>query len=138
MERRKTSGKVLVIDDEDHIRNIVCRALKAEGYDTEGAPNGLEALKMLSAEHFDVILLDLKMPGMNGFEVLQNINIDYPALVTILMTGVADADAMKSAAADEGAFAVLTKPCPLQAIADTVGRAFNNKASSITEHSAGY
>ncbi|NQT74038.1 MAG: response regulator [Chloroflexi bacterium] len=130
--KQKSLGRVLVVDDEDHIRSIVCRMLQAEGYETAGAINGPDALAKVEAEEFHLMLLDLKMPGMNGLEVIRKVKVENPELTTILLTGVADNDEIKSAAANEGAYAVLTKPCGLQDIINCVDNAFNERRVSAT------
>lgn len=65
--------KVLVVDDEKALVDLICINLELEGYETVSAHNGMEALKMIEAEKPDLVILDVMMPKMNGFEVLQNI-----------------------------------------------------------------
>lgn len=125
------TGKILVVDDEEQIRNVVCRALKAKGYDAVGAADGPDALLKSACGEFHLMLLDLKMPEMNGVEVLQRITIDHPNMSTIVLTGVADSEEIIGAAMAEGAFAVLAKPCLLEEIVDTVNKAFERKFQTI-------
>jgi DNA-binding NtrC family response regulator len=102
-------GRVLVVDDERQQRDILQMILESEGYATATAANGPQALEALRASRFDLVLTDLKMPGMNGVVLLQELLRTAPAICVILMTahGSIDTavDAMK-----KGAFDYLTKP----------------------------
>jgi two-component system, OmpR family, phosphate regulon sensor histidine kinase PhoR len=101
--------KVLVVDDEKIIRDGCSRLLSLEGYRVLTAINGREALDLLAAEPLDLILCDLVMPVMGGFEVLEEVKTSYPDLPLIVITGhgtVANAvEAMK-----KGAYDFITKP----------------------------
>ncbi len=62
--------KVLIVDDETNIRNSVADLCKTENMEADTASNGLAAQKLLTQEHFDVLVLDIRMPGMDGIELL--------------------------------------------------------------------
>jgi PAS domain S-box-containing protein len=100
---------VLIIDDEDRIRHVCTKLLSTEGYDVDQAENADKGLKLLAGRHFDIILLDLLMPGMSGLEALDHIRAKHPDTVVIVITGYATLDhavsAMKS-----GAFDFISKP----------------------------
>ena len=102
-------GRVLVVDDEQRQRDILQMILEAEGYETTAAGNGRQALQTAQAQGFDVVLTDLKMPDLNGIELLGEILKLQPSPLVILMTahGTIDSavDAMR-----KGAFDYLTKP----------------------------
>jgi DNA-binding NtrC family response regulator len=102
-------GRVLVVDDEQRQRDILQMILEAEGYETIAAGNGRQALQTAQAQGFDVVLTDLKMPDLNGIELLGEILKLQPSPLVILMTahGTIDSavDAMR-----KGAFDYLTKP----------------------------
>jgi len=102
-------GRVLVVDDERQQREILQMILESEGYAATTAANGSQALELLRAGAFDLVLTDLKMPGMNGIVLLQELQRAAPGSCVILMTahGSIDTavDAMK-----KGAFDYLTKP----------------------------
>jgi CheY-like chemotaxis protein len=66
----KNGGHILVVDDNKLNRKLLTRALKQQGYTSATAENGKQALEMLSAEAFDVVLLDILMPVMDGYETL--------------------------------------------------------------------
>ncbi|HET6268210.1 MAG TPA: response regulator [Acidobacteriota bacterium] len=83
------SKKILIVDDEEDITKLVRLILEDEGYEVHAAPNGTEALGLLREELYDLVLLDLLMPGMNGWEVLKQLRISAKANQTpvILLTG---------------------------------------------------
>mgnify|MGYP001152371090 FL=1 len=97
-------GRVLVVDDEEIIRSLLQRTLETAGYNVTTAPNGREALDKVSETEFDAALLDIKMPGMSGVEVLQQLNVHHPQLCVVMVTAVGDAEtaieAMKAGAYD--------------------------------------
>ena len=70
-------GNVLVVDDEYTNRAVLCKLLEREGYVTAEAADGYEALEKIVASKFDLVMLDISMPGMDGFEVLQNIRMAF-------------------------------------------------------------
>jgi CheY-like chemotaxis protein len=72
----KNSGHILVVDDNKLNRKLLTRALKEQGLTSATAQNGKQALEMLSAEDFDVVLLDILMPMMDGYETLSRIKLD--------------------------------------------------------------
>jgi DNA-binding NtrC family response regulator len=102
-------GRVLVVDDERRQSDILQMILEAEGYETTAAGNGRQALQAARAGAFDVVLTDLKMPDLNGIELLGEILKLQPSPLVVLMTahGTIDSavDAMRN-----GAFDYLTKP----------------------------
>jgi CheY-like chemotaxis protein len=76
IERGKTTmekTKILLVDDEEHIRLLFQEELEEEGYLIDVASNGLEALAKVKSDHFDLVILDIKMPGMDGIQTLNEI-----------------------------------------------------------------
>lgn len=96
--------RVLVVDDEKNIRLTVTESLRALEVEVETATNGVEALARLQREPFELALLDLKMPGMDGMEVLRRARLTHPELPVAILTAfgtVASAvEAMKLGAVD--------------------------------------
>ena len=114
MTASKQTPTVLVVDDEKVVRDIIYRYLTKKGYDVLTTRNGHEALLLGSRGSFDIIILDINMPGMNGLEVLHQLKTKYPEAVVIMLTGVADPESViQSAAMGMGATAFLNKPCEL-------------------------
>ncbi len=96
--------RVLVVDDEETVRDLLQRLMKEAGYDVVTAANGQEALDKVSQLNDGVVLLDIKMPGISGMEVLQQITTKWPETCVVMVTAVADTqtaiDAMKLGAYD--------------------------------------
>jgi len=101
--------RILVVDDEIRIQNVCHRLLTDEGCAVEVAENGIKGLKMLEEKHFDIVLLDLMMPGISGLDVLPDVKSRHPDTVVIVITGYAtlehSIETMK-----KGAFDFLSKP----------------------------
>ncbi|MDD5561393.1 MAG: response regulator [Candidatus Omnitrophica bacterium] len=79
--------KVLVVDDELPVRDLLNDLLKRESYIVTVCPSGEEALELLKKDSFDVVLLDIKLPGISGLEVLKNIRDTNKGLAVIMITG---------------------------------------------------
>jgi len=101
--------RILVVDDEPRVRSACEMVLTEEGYNIALAPDGEQGLLMIAAEHFDIVLLDLMMPNISGFDVLSKIRAIHPDTVVIVITGYAtiehSIEAMK-----KGAFDFIPKP----------------------------
>ena len=101
--------RILVVDDEVTVRLVLQRIVEEAGYHVVTAANGQEALDKISQLNIGVVFLDIKMPGMSGMEVLQQITTNWPETCVIMVTAVADAqtaiEAMKL-----GAYDYITKP----------------------------
>ncbi|MBI5464699.1 MAG: response regulator [Ignavibacteriales bacterium] len=107
MEEEKIS--ILIADDEDPLRTTIAAWLSDEGFDVDQAPDGLEAIKKVQGRDFDIALLDIKMPGANGLEVLRYIKKNSPQTEVVMATGMSDVS-MAVEAMKLGAKEYLTKP----------------------------
>jgi CheY-like chemotaxis protein len=89
---RKTGSpgrRALLIDDNKAVRSALHEIVNALGYDTDTAASGHEGLALFETNHYDVVLTDLLMPGMTGFEVLEAVRLRNPKIPVILVTGSA-------------------------------------------------
>ena len=84
--------KILIIDDEEIVRMSCERALQIENFQTAVASSGMEGLEILEKEPFDLVLLDLKMPDMDGMEVLAKIKSSWPDINVIMISGYSTVD----------------------------------------------
>ena len=117
--------RLLVVDDEvDFLESIVMR-IQLRGIDAHGVTSGTEALAHLEADPdgVDVVLLDIKMPGMDGLETLRRIKDSYPALETIVVTGHASPE-LSRMGRELGAFDYLIKPIRLDTILERIEAAY--------------
>ncbi|HLK50172.1 MAG TPA: response regulator transcription factor [Bryobacteraceae bacterium] len=103
-----TSAKILVVDDEPQIRRIMRTTLTAEGYSVYDARSGEEALVAVREQRFDLILLDVNMPGIGGLEACRSIRSSSDTAIVMLTVRSAEED--KVAALDAGADDYVTKP----------------------------
>jgi len=106
-------GSVLVVDDEVEIRNLISNFLTIKGYSVTTAASGEEALMSVRTQKPQLILCDIRMPGMDGLMVLKKILEIDPAIKVVMLTALADEDVVKEAY-EEGATDYLTKPCSLK------------------------
>jgi len=118
-----SKGKILVIDDEDIVRLSCSRTLVPEGYELKMAKNGTEGLKMLEEDSFDLVLTDLKMPNMDGIEVLANIKENWPATDVVIVTGYQTVETAVKAI-KLGAFDYIEKPFTPDSLIATVSNVF--------------
>jgi len=115
---------ILVVDDESVIREGVRRILERSGYQVTLAIHGQQALEHLQKEAFDLVISDLKMPGMSGLDVLRLISRLQADIPVLIITGYATAE-MASDAVACGAFDFLSKPFTPDQILSLVHRAIN-------------
>ncbi len=118
--------QIMVIDDEQVIREGCTRVLQREGYKVITSDNGADGLKMMEENSADVVLLDLMMPGMDGFEVLDVIKEKWPKTYVIIITGFAT-DEKAVQAMKNGAFDFLAKPFNPDYLRIVVRRALEKK-----------
>lgn len=101
--------KVLVVDDDQRMVKTICDILRVKGYQAEPAYCGEEAVEKVKAGSMDCVLMDIKMPGIDGVEALKMIKEIVPALPVLLMSAYATGEQVEEAK-QQGAYALLTKP----------------------------
>jgi signal transduction histidine kinase/AmiR/NasT family two-component response regulator len=101
--------QILVVDDDEFIRDLLTSWLEFRGYQVKCAKNGREALQLRQQTHFDLILLDIKMPEMNGYEVLKQLRADNNTTPVVVMSALSDANSVV-ACIKLGAEDYLSKP----------------------------
>jgi two-component system KDP operon response regulator KdpE len=106
------SARILVVDDAPQVRRVLRATLTAEGYTVSEAHDGGEALELFATEPFDIILLDVNMPGMDGLQACREIR--GKSDVPIIMLTVRDAERDKVLALDAGADDYVVKPFGMQ------------------------
>jgi len=121
--------RILVVDDDEVVRRSHLRSLCAIRCSVEGAWNGYEALRAMARDPFDVVLLDLRMPGMDGMTVLKTIKEKWPESEVVIITGYPSVETAKEAVR-LGAFDYIAKPVgPDDVISATTGAATQKRWS---------
>jgi putative nucleotidyltransferase with HDIG domain len=114
--------RILVVDDEPLVRNLLAEYLSGEGYCCDVAASGREALQRLNEEPFSLVIADIRMPELNGLQLLDRITAGYPDVAAIMITAVIDLETaihtMK-----QGAYDYITKPFNLDQVVTSVRRA---------------
>lgn len=116
-------SKILLVDDEDRFRTALARRLRTRGYDVVDVDNGEEAIRQIRSDgDIDIAVLDLKMPGMDGIQTLQEMRAFNPAIQAVMLTGHGSLESAKEAGRLE-AFKYLQKPCSVEELEAVLGEA---------------
>ncbi len=121
-----TGPIVLLVDDEERFRQNLKKMLTAHGLTVTAVGSGEEALAELARQPYDVMLLDMRMPGLSGLETLAALKQDYPETEVIVLTGHASVDTAAEIIR-LGGFEFLLKPCPLEEILAKIESAYERK-----------
>jgi len=118
--------KLLIVDDETRFLNAIGKRLSRRGFDVRTASNGPDAIEQARTEKFDVALLDLKMPGMEGGEVLKALKQEHRYLEVIILTGHGSLESAVELT-KLGAYSYLPKPYELDKLIDVLKDAFQER-----------
>ena len=122
-------SKILVVDDERNVLVTVVAILQQEGYDVDAAPDGQSAIDLIRSQTYDLVMTDLKMPGIDGLGVLEEVRKTSPATVTLMMTGYGSVDTALEAL-QLGAYEYLLKPTEVADLKAAVRRSLERKRLS--------
>ena len=124
--KKNSRAKILVVDDKEQMRDVLRKFLAAEGYAVETAADGKEALKKFSENQFELVLSDIKMPAMDGTELLEEILKINSQAIVILMTAFGSIEAA-IAAIKHGATDYVSKPFQMEDVLFRISRALKEK-----------
>jgi len=122
----ENKGTILIVDDEEDIRQLLCKRLESEGYHCEETGNTDEVLADLRDNQTDVVLLDIKMPGKSGLELLRKVKEYYPDVVVIMATVFCDIDTAIECIRN-GSYDYITKPFNMGEVVYCVERAIHKR-----------
>jgi CheY-like chemotaxis protein len=116
-------ARILIVEDDDQNRKLFQFALTANGHMVKAAPNGAEGLTLFEQEAFDLVITDLGMPGISGWEVAKGVKKLNPKIPVILLSGWASQHE-KNKIKESGIDYVLTKPCSLYELEETIQKVY--------------
>jgi len=122
--------RILVADDEESIRWVLSRALKKQGFSVDLAEDGKQALSMFRSNRYDLAVLDIKMPGLQGLELLKQVQEEFPETLVVIMTAESTMENAVTAMKN-GAYDYLTKPFDLDALDAIILKA--QKAAEVSD-----
>ena len=118
--------QVLLVEDETRLREMLTRAIHEMGFAPTSVGQAEAALRLMDGRPFDILIVDLNLPGMGGLEFLEQVHARWPATQAIILTGFGDLDAARKAIRLE-VVDFLTKPCALGSLEQALDRARNRK-----------
>jgi len=128
--------RILLVDDEIDFVETMVKRFRIRKMPIETAGSGAEALKLVDEQDFDVVILDVRMPGMGGMEVLRQIRAKRPLTEVIMLTGHASLDAGMQGMS-LGAYDYVLKPADFDELLDKVRRAAERKALNVSAQARG-
>lgn len=124
--------KVLIVDDDANFCGTMSKILEKKGYDTSVAENGQRAIDLVRERSVDVILMDVKMPVMNGVDAYKSIKHIRPSTVVIFMTAFSVEDLVKDTI-KEGAYAVVKKPFDIDSVVNMIEKSKNGALITVVD-----
>lgn len=116
-EKARILVKILLVDDEEEFVHALAERLETRGFSPAVAYDGEQALAMVKKDQPEIIVLDLRMPGMHGMEVLRHVKRDHPDVQVVILTGHGS-EADRELSEELGAFAYLQKPVNINQLVD--------------------
>ncbi len=129
--------KILIVDDDEDFADSLADLAELQGHSYSIAHDGRSAIKLSKHEKFDVVFLDVKMPGIDGIETLHRLREAQADLKIVMVTGYATTEQLDAAVA-AGAFTVLEKPCPVEQVLEIVERAGCEQIVLIADNDPDY
>ena len=130
--RAEQRARLLVVDDEANLRAVLRDILSLMGYHVEEAESGYEALKLLDSSSYDLMLLDIRMPGMSGVEVMNHARESCPDMSIIILTAHATLESAV-AAVRLGAVDYMLKPFNVEDLGTTISQALEERSQRIRD-----
>ncbi|MEA3459279.1 MAG: ATPase, T2SS/T4P/T4SS family [Chloroflexota bacterium] len=128
----KNAG-ILIVDDDVNMRDTLSDILEEKGYHVAVVRDGPRAIEEVKGQHFDLALIDIVMPGMNGVEALREIRKADPKITTMIMTGRSDVEGLVSEAQRAGVNGVLYKPFEIDTIVDMITRRTEGPSAGVVD-----
>lgn len=127
--------RILIVDDEDDVRHLIRLNFERERFQVEEASDGLRALELISSTGFDAIILDVAMPELDGFSVLQRLPESYLETTPVLLLTGFSGEEFEQEALEAGAAGMVGKPCNMAELVDRVKCLFEKSKGSSSRDS---
>ncbi len=124
--RQKSGPRLLLVDDEERFRTTLAKRLREKGFEVADLGSGMEAIDYVKENSVDIIVLDIKMPGLDGIETLTEIKKSNPGIEVVLLTGHGTVDTAIEGMRT-GAYDYLMKPCEIDNLVLKINGAFEVK-----------
>jgi len=115
----RDTPQILIVEDDEAMREFLCQAISRSGYYVEAVRDGAEALRRVDESYFDLLLTDIRMPGIDGLELARQVRRRYPRLSVLLVTAYLQ-DALGATDLGEAGIGILSKPFNLSELIDRV------------------
>jgi DNA-binding response OmpR family regulator len=122
--------RVLLVDDEEQLVSTLAERLELRGIDARWVTSSMAALELVETETFDLAVLDVKMPKINGLELKKRLHALYPEMKFIFMTGHGSEDDFKTGAAEAGEDFYLVKPVKIESLLEKMNEALQRQGES--------
>jgi solute carrier family 13 (sodium-dependent dicarboxylate transporter), member 2/3/5 len=129
----KPETKILLVDDEDQFRKALAQQLSVRGFTVEGLNNGKDAIKFVRHENPEVVVLDQKMPGMDGIQTLKEIKKLRPEVQVIMLTGHGNTESARVTGKHD-VFYYLEKPCGIEELLGVIDAAKQERVYALARH----
>ena len=118
--------RIMIIEDDEEMRSLLKDFFEEEGFETDSVSNGVDALRMFSEDHFDLVITDIRMPGLTGLDILPRIRRLKPETPVIVMTAYGSDD-VRRRAFERGATTYLEKPIQLSKLRSVIREMVSRK-----------
>ena len=118
--------RIMIIEDDKEMRSLLKDFFEEEGFEIDSASNGVDALRMLSGDHFDLVITDIQMPGLTGLDILPRIRRLKPETPIIVMTAYGS-DEVRRRSLERGATTYLEKPIRLSKLRTLIREVVSRK-----------
>jgi len=129
-------ARVLLVDDDLEFLHATAAALSRRGFEVTPAPTAFVAMRHLANQYFDLAIVDLKLPGIEGDELFAEIQAEWPDVPVLILSGHVDA-ALAEQFVRQGAIGVLCKPCEVEHLARVLNRAIRVSSEPIAHEDLG-
>ena len=124
-------GKILVVDDEDYTREIIKTIFNGEEIEVDAVEDGYKAVSKIKKEKYDVLAMDIRMPGIDGVETISQIRKIDHYISIFIMTGYGNLDLLEKTRSEYGVYEIISKPFDIDVLMDIVRRGIELRKTKL-------